>query len=170
MDEAVALSRATRSTNRRLVWAVGIFLGLLTVLVALGVAAGLSLVADARDAAASGRALVARQRADDAAKDVTQAEAEAARQRRVDEAIERVSSALARGLALHDANIHQDLEELRRRLGAGSAPLPVPTPITSAAPAAPAPSPVTTTTAAPPAPVATTTTTCPRLPNGRCRP
>lgn len=78
----------------------------------------------------------------------------------------KINSDLARGLALHDANVHRALEELRRRLSAGSGPLPAPAPIQPGG----EPQTVTTTTTPAAPPPSTTTTTCPRLPNGRCRP
>lgn len=67
-----------------------------------------------------------------------------------------LQTAIARGIAAHDANSSRQLDALRARLGITS--VPARTPITAA------PRPTTT------APTTTTTTTCPRLPNGKCRP
>lgn len=97
------------------------------------------------------------------------------RQARTEAYVAKISADLARGIAAHDLNTHEDLEELRRRVAANSPPLP---PVRQIAPAsAPATAP-----AAPP-PVATPDhppgdhlpvdppppPDCPRLPNGRCR-
>lgn len=174
---AEAAEAAVHRTNRRIVAAAAVLLVCVGVAAMVATAAGLTLVSDARDAAAAGRALVARQRRDDAERAVVTAAADAERARLTDEAIGRINEALAKGLELHDANIHADLEELRRLLAARSAPLPARTPITAPPPSvratpnppqtAPPPAATTTTTTTRPA---TTTTTCPRLPNGRCRP
>lgn len=85
----------------------------------------------------------------------------------VNDAIHRIATELAKGLAAHDANVSRQLDALRTRLGVKS-PLPPSTPITAAPRPAPSPavaSPPPETTAAP----TTTTTTCPKLPNGKCR-
>ncbi len=169
------VTAVTARTNRRLLWAVGAFLAAVTALVAVGVAAGLSLVADARDAAETGRALVARQRADDAAQAKRDVEAAAARAATVAAAIDQINAALAEGLRSHDANAHADHEELLDRLAQLTRRGPGPGPTLAARPAIPPPAP--SPTAAPPAPAApsssapaTTTTTCPeRGRSGRCR-
>lgn len=79
-----------------------------------------------------------------------------------DALVGRVLDALAHGLALHDANVHRDIDDLRHILASRSAPLPDRPPITSPASVVAAP----TTTPPPP----TTTTTCPKSgKSGRCR-
>lgn len=94
--------------------------------------------------------------------------------------VRHINEALAKGLAAHDLNSHEDHEDLRRLLARRSAPLPTRPPITAAAqaptaaaPPPPAPAPPTSpppgATTSAPVPDATTTT-CPRLPNGKCRP
>lgn len=50
----------------------------------------------------------------------------------VGDLVSSIESALARGIALHDANAHADHEDLRRILSAAAAPLPARTPITAA--------------------------------------
>ena len=167
MDEFSVVQATTKRTNRRLVLAVIAFLAALTVLVALGVAAGLTVVAEARDAARAGeelarleRARTARARAD--------ADKSYAEIRRIvaDELRTKLDDHAAVAVAEHDEQERRLGELLARPVAerrvvvqrqAASPPLPTTT--------APRPAVVTPTTAP-----ATPSPTCPRLPNGRCRP
>lgn len=179
-SQAEAAHSSVDRANRLLVAAVYIFLGTMTVLVALGVAFALTMVAETRDAADGVADLVRRQDAADDREAAETRQALVTRNTIIDDAIGRISTSLAKGIAEHDANVHADLEELLRRLRPARTPatLPARTPITVAPvrPTAP-PATASSTTTAPPPPATTTTTrppttttTCPRLPNGRCRP
>ncbi len=174
-----AIEAAVRLTNRRILVAVAVMALALALAAGAALGASLRLVADARDAATATKALVALAQREDARRASDEAEARRAADASVAErtaaleaVVARVNEALAKGLALHDANVHADLDALRRLVAARSAPLPPRTPITAAPQSAPNPPPVTTTaptTTTTPVTV-TTTRPCPRLPNGRCRP